>query len=237
MRQSFERKVVIKTQCEIEELGAVIAVKLGRDHFFVSSKEYHAHMKKHPHANPVTVIERQKLFAYYSKEELKEAFLSVRNQKYLEIIQLGYTKDSFKVLKEAAANPDRVLWMDRSNHLLYQMDTDMPRPIPFYMDYIKGITNGDFDLDKAYKILSKNPWVSQLERVKIPDYNCDDNRTEGIHCSVLLPKEVWEKLVTMCRKKDSEFWSCRLDEHLFYKTYIRTDLLKVKPAYKGEPHE
>jgi hypothetical protein len=42
MSHIYERKIVIKTQCEIEERGPVIAVRQKKENFFVSSKEYHA---------------------------------------------------------------------------------------------------------------------------------------------------------------------------------------------------
>lgn len=240
MKQSLERRVTLITRCTIEESGAIIAVGIGKDYFFVSSKEYHAHMKERPNVNPITVLEGIKQYAYYSESELEKLFENSENTNIQELVHKGYSKSSFLSLKDAAANPSRVLWMDSSTFLLYPVGSDMPISTPMCLDYIRsGPTNTSFDLDKAYKILSKNPWVSNLERADVPYYNRDDGLEKELRLTVLLPQDVWDKLVKKCMKTDPEFWSCRLKEHLCYKPYLRTDLLGLKPAYvekKDENH-
>jgi len=231
MSQIYERKMVIKTQCEIEELGPVIAVRHSKKNFFVSSKEYHDKLKKHPKSNPVSVVEKLDHYTYFTEQEIKNIFLNIQHQKVHELMWDAFIKNPLKVLKEAAANPDRVLRIDTSTYLLYPMGSDIPIPIPLYLDYIEGICDDEYDLDIALDILSKNPWVSELKRVDIPFYNkeCGD---EALCFKVLLPRDVWDKLIKKCKKNDSVFWSCRLHSHLCYKDYIKTDLLKVKSAYK-----
>jgi hypothetical protein len=240
MKQSLERKVTVITRCTIEESGALIAVGIGQYYFFVNSKEYRAHMKKHPNVNPITVLEDMKQYAYYSESEIEKIFENARYTSMLKLVEKGYSKNSFRALKDAAANPSRVLWMDGSTHLLYPVGSDMPVPTPLCLDYINhGPDDRTFDLDKAYKILSKNPWVSNLERADVPYYNRDDGLEKELRLDVLLPTDIWNKLVKKCRKLEPEYWSCRLREHLCYKPYLRTDLLGLKPAYvekKDEEH-
>jgi len=240
MKQSLERRVTVITRCTIEESGAVIAVGIGKDYFFVSYKEYLACIKVDPTINPIDVLEEMRQHAYYSESELKKIFDNARYTSVQELVEKGYSKNSFRALKDAAANPSRVLWMDRSTLLLYPVGSDMPIPTPLYLSYLNhGPDNRTFDLDKAYNILSKNPWVSELSREYVPDYNRHDGLEEEIKCDVLLPQDVWDKLVKKCMKMDPKFWSCRLPEHLCYKPYLRTDLLGLKPAYaekKDEEH-
>jgi hypothetical protein len=206
-------------------------VRQKKENFFVSSKEYHARLKKHPKSNPVSVVEKLDHYAYFTEKELKNIFLNIQSQKSHELMWDAFTKNPLRVLKEAAANPDRVLRIDTSTYLLYPMGSDIPTPIPLYLDYIEGIRDSEYDLDKAQEILSKNSWVSELERIDIPSYNGECGE-QALCFKVLLPKDVWNELIKKCKKNDSEFWSCRLHGHLCYKDYIETDLLKVKPAYK-----
>ena len=233
MKQSLERKVTVTTRCTIEESGALIAVGIGQYYFFVSSKEYHAHMKEHPAVNPITVLEDMRQYAYYSDRELDSIYENAPYTRMQELIIKGYKKNAFKALKEAAVNPERVLWMDSDTLLLYPVGSEMPKSTPIFLDYCNGgPDNTHFNLDKAYTLLYRNPYVIEVDREDVPYYNRDGGLEKELRVKVLLPQDVWEKLVRKCRKTDPEFWSCRIKDHLCYKPYLRTDLLGLKPAYR-----
>ena len=88
----------------------------------------------------------------------------------------------------------------------------------------------------AKKILKAHKWVSKVEKIDIPWYNCDSH-TEAVQFIVWLPQEEYDKLIRFYRdEKKEEFWSVRLKDSftspymLKDPTYGGFDLLGLYPA-------
>lgn len=233
-----KRKVTIITECELEEKGNVISVRLGKEFFFVSRKDFQAALKKHPHGNVVSMIEKLKRYSYYTQKELDSIFKNIQYQAFIDKVYETFGKNSLREIKKDAFNESRVLFFYDYAHLFYPLDSTMPMSIPYYMDYIKGdVCNNGFDLDKAEAILKKNPWVSEIQRIDIPYYNREEGKEKALQFKVLLPQDVWESMVKRLRKKDPknpDSWSCNIHYELVYRSWYKTDLLNLKLAYIGK---
>lgn len=79
---------------------------------------------------------------------------------------------------------------------IYRINSSYPIPMWRNKDYVGGITNGDFDLEKAKKVLEKQSWTRNVKIENIPHYNAYNGRTQGINFDYKLPsgKDLVEKL-------------------------------------------
>jgi len=231
----FEKSFTTKIVCEVEEHGKVTAVKIGKESFFLSSKDYAGIILRHPKWNIVDVVTSlEKRYYYFTDKELKFIFKNIQYQSSLYLIYKAENRNVIELIQKSNFNEDNVLWFDSSCHLFYPVDSDMPMSIPIHVGYIEGVDNEYYDLDRAYKILKGDARVSEIKRIEIPYYNQDD-ATWAIEFKVLLSQKEYNSIVRLCRKQDPEYWMCHLKDHLFYKSYLKTDLLKLKPAYRGKP--
>ena len=233
---SMKFQKVVKTVCEIEEFGEVIAVKNGDPFYFISTKEFHAACASHPRKNKIDLIAGLRHYIYLTNKELRDIFKNIQYQTFLEIVWDAYHKDPMRVIRSKTFDVSRVLYFDQSCHLFYPVDSDMPLSVPMYVQYIGGVDNRDYDLDKVLAILGKDSRVSEIQKIEIPYYNQDEDRTHAVEFKVLLPQKQYDSLVRHCRGLGKEFWSCRMKECLCYRSYRTEDLLKLKPAYviRGE---
>lgn len=122
---------------------------------------------------------------------------------------------SQKILQDPDFSPTKLLYFYSNAHLFYPFRGSMPLTRPYRIGYIGGVTNGDYDLQAAERILRANPWVSEIEFCKIPYYNQGKGRNAAVEYTVCLPQEVHDQLVTYHRDtKGDKFWSCRIKEGL-----------------------
>ena len=90
---------------------------------------------------------------------------------------------------------ENVLWFDYSSHLVYRLGQEAPVSGVFHFDYIGGVNNKDFHIEKVFEHLRKNPEVLEVEMEEIPYYNRDINYTKGLSMKVCISQakmnEVW----------------------------------------------
>lgn len=89
--------------------------------------------------------------------------------------------------------------------LYYPFNADFPRSPGYFYDEIEGPNNTDFDLDKAFGILSSNDYVWELKRVQVHPYDDFDETTEALSYKIKLPQTEFENLVTFHSGKDYLF--------------------------------
>ena len=127
--------------------------------------------------------------------------------------------------------------MQYENYLIYSIDNKMPISIPMKFDYISGnITNKNFDLDKALKILKKNKFVLDCSIQDIPWFNRDNDETKYISYVVYLDQKTYDKVILKAKEMDKKFWSVRIEELInpIYWGYDFEDILGINEAYIGE---
>jgi hypothetical protein len=145
--------------------------------------------------------------------------------------------DCLETITERGFDPQNLFYLDTSCNLIYGYRQKNPYSRPYRIDYIGGIDNGEFDLSRAEEILSAHPWVTAIERIDIPYYNCDGGRNRAIEFTVNPPQEDFEKLVELFRdEKKEEFWMCRLKDifGVGCRYYEGVDPLGLCAALKNE---
>jgi hypothetical protein len=129
-------------------------------------------------------------------------------------------------------NLDKVLWINDNDFMVYQIDAKYPLSMPIHIDYIEGVTEEYYDLDKARQILRKSPYVSNIEEIEIPYYNQTDDCKKAIEFSVYLPQYIYEKLIKLCKKQNKKYWSCKLEENLIEIWNKNLGILGLREAVK-----
>ena len=140
--------------------------------------------------------------------------------------------DGFKDDKEI--DLDRVLCPYHSGHMVFSIKNLYPIPTVMHFDYIGGVENEHFYIDKALEHLKKNKFVLEVAKEEIPYYNCSPNHTHGLKMKVLFSDEMFTKMWN-CVKK-SEFPTVRMKELVcaYYRTSKKIDPLGIKPFIKPE---
>lgn len=90
---------------------------------------------------------------------------------------------------------------------VYRIDETEPIPLWREQDYISGITNENYDLNEAKKIIKKLSWVRNVKIRAIPYYNCSRNCDEFLGFDYKLPssKDLAKKLKEIPMFKDGYF--------------------------------
>jgi len=118
-----------------------------------------------------------------------------------------------KLLLSSDFKKSLVLRYDSSNHLFYKIGSNIPMSMPYHISYIGGVTNGNFDLSVAKRILEKHPWVSNVNHIDIPYYNAEKDCDEAIEFAATLPQRKLNQIVTLLRDDlKIEYWSSRLKD-------------------------
>lgn len=111
---------------------------------------------------------------------------------------------------EEVFDSNRVCKFCGSSDLLFRYGKEAPLSSVYNFDYIGGIATNYFDVDAAFKHLSKHLNVLKCSIKEIPYYNREDDFTRGISMSVLLPQEdtdvIWDFY------KNDKYPSCRLKD-------------------------
>jgi hypothetical protein len=149
----------------------------------------------------------------------------------------GYAdRNSLKILREKGFDQKNLVFLWSEANLFFRFRGEMPITRPYFIHYIGGVTNSDYDLDKAEKLLKANRWVSEVEHHNIPYYNRDEGRSKALHFVVRLPQKEYDKLVRYYRdEKKEEFWTVRLKDSLSAAWCLDDhDVLGLKAALKAK---
>ena len=95
---------------------------------------------------------------------------------FFEELEKYSGQNSIDILKKVGFDKSNLVWFWSDSHLFYRFRGDMPITRPYLVDYIGGVCNDHYDLDKAETILKKNRWASQIEKIDIPYYNADTSQ-------------------------------------------------------------
>lgn len=116
--------------------------------------------------------------------------------------------DQFKDDKEI--DLDRVLCPYHGGHMVFGIKDLSPIPTVMWFDYVGGIENEHFYIDKALEHLKKNKFVLEVEKEEIPYYNATNNHTHGLNMKVLLSDAIFKTMWNHVKK--SEFPTVRMKE-------------------------
>jgi hypothetical protein len=114
------------------------------------------------------------------------------------------------------------------DNTFYRLGEELPISMPYYICYIGGVTNGNFDLNVAEKILKKNKYVSNIKKIDIPYYNSERGNDTAVEFSVRLPQKKFDKIYSDLSKE--KFFSMK---NIFSNFYIYDgypDILGLKKA-------
>ena len=216
MKNIYTKEKVIKYKTEILEINKDLALIVDRQNSRVTQETLveRKSLKFNRKKNTYDLKQDFKWGEWgYYKPEIFDEF------KKKHFTQINYHKFKIKVLKELQAgnniNKRNILRFDASSHLVYRLGQEAPVSGIYVFDYIGGVDNKDFHIEKAYKHLKKLKSVLSVKKETIPYYNSSRYRTEGLMMEVLLPQtkinELWEEV------KIDPYPSCRLKDNIIPK--------------------
>lgn len=82
---------------------------------------------------------------------------------------------------------------------IYRIDKETPIAMWRHHDYIGGICNDKYDLEKAAKVLRKKSWIRSVEIKEIPYYNQEEGHTHAVEFDYKLPSK--KDLVILRKEK------------------------------------
>lgn len=93
-------------------------------------------------------------------------------------------------------------WLNQDG-FVYSITDKIPLSFWTYQDYISGIRNDRYDLEKALNYLNhlKKHVIRNIKLIDIPYYNADDETTNAIEFEYRLPRSMLEKFKNLKSKK------------------------------------
>ena len=233
-------KIIQPAQIQFKTVRDIMAVKIPKEllpmegedwSFFLDLKQVKS--LKIKTLDLKTLQHHKKLRRYYLIEKtLLNKFLTRNGWDNV----IGQT-DSLKALRDPFFDPQRLFYPWRDAHLLYKFREEYPLSPTYDVGYIGGVTERDYDLDKAQKILRNDSRVSNVRLMEIPYYNQNPECKKACAFSVRLLQEEHDKLVHYYRdEKKEEFWSCRVKDSLATSYFLAPfDVLGLQAALKVDP--
>jgi hypothetical protein len=247
------RSITYTDKIEITHIDKAVAIKYRKrtkaagdgGNFFVSKKDFDAAMKNKKNVfSAIASIDRR--YHFYDEEFLdiitNKGFIGRENDMY-KCMQKGLSEGCFKS-GNYDIDEDRLFYFYGAAHLFYKLDAKNPISIPIRIDYISGVTNGDFNLTMAYNALNHSPHVWDVKKSGIPSYNCFDGRNSAIEFTAKLPQKIYDQLCEYYRDalKDRH-WTCRVKDAYVYRPHLfdakkkppfDPDFFGLEPCYTGE---
>jgi len=213
-------KIIQPKQIETATLGDILAVKIPKILMASSDNDFYFFIDIKSLKDKVLDLNKlvydSSIRRYYHIDDfnsLKD--LIPGTDEFYDQFENSNKQNSLKLLKSKKFSTKNLYYWYSEAHLWYRFRSNNPLTRTYQLDYIGGVTNQDYDLDKAERILKKNKWVSKVKRIEIPYYNQDLDRTSAIEFEVCLPQKVYDKLVKYYRDKiKEEFWTCRIKDAL-----------------------
>jgi hypothetical protein len=216
-RVSSKKTVRYENIIDYEKKGSVCAVRViklvndkevGRDSFFASWGD----IKKNQKGKNLTVatfnIDRDRQYFLFDPERFKavEDCFARGVQFYEELNDASIKGDAIELMQSEEYDPKWLIRFKSYDHTFFRLGQDKIMSMPYRVDYIGGVTNGNFDLDRAEEILRKNKYVYNVERIDIPYYNADSGNDRAVEFSVRLTQQKLNNLLKYekghCRVKD-----------------------------------
>jgi len=246
--KTFKRDTIHTDTVEYKVLDDCVAISINLHkalkplEFFASRSDWDKSVEKYKEDLVAAALGIKKEYVYY-ETKFWEKF-NIKGFSYPEIWEdLGNIVVSpFNAIRRKTFDASKLVWFYGDAHLFYGLDTKNPLSTPYRVDYIGGVTNGDFDLRKAETILKANPNVWAVELIDIPYYNCFDGRSVAVEFMVRLPQDTYNQVCEYFRDTmKEEFWTCRVKDVLVYRPYwndlvnvpFDIDILGLKEAYIG----
>lgn len=233
----FTKEKVVKYKDEIIEVSDSLMLVTKRANSKITSQtlieKAYLKIKKKKNTYKIELPKSKKRldWRYFSPDIIDE----IKTTHMTKINTDKYELDPFKELKKHGKLKEKnILWFDYSAHLVYRFKQDAPVSGIYTFDYIGGINNRDFHIEKAFKHLQKRKSVLKVEMVDIPYYNSESHYTKGLEMELILPQaalnKIWEEV------KSDEFASVRLREHIIPKYWQKsaTDPLGIKKFLRTE---
>lgn len=237
---SFKREVILKDEVEVIELSKCLAVSLDiksesiKGDFFVDKKDAVGWGK-----NPYELTEIKKKYYYYGDK----FWAQINKSGFYGNDEIWKLLDSDKInpmdaIKLPDFNEDNLTWFDGASYLLYRLGEINPISLPYHRDYIGGIDNGEYNLEKVLKVLKENPNISQIKEIRIPYYNQDSGKTRAIEFVVKLPQETHDVFCNHYRDvRKEKFWTVRIKDCIVWRPWHKEaygadfDVLGIKDCY------
>jgi len=149
------------------------------------------------------------------------------NNKYLqELARYGYSgkNNDYKFKGKRSSKPFSDL--DKKNftlihdefdsHMVFDIN-DKALPVGVFFDYIDAhMNNGNYNLKKAHKHLSKRKDIHELSDItEVEWYNRDDECKEYIHFLWEPPVSAYRKMWKRCLELSDKFPSCQMHQAIF----------------------
>lgn len=224
----YEREIKYTETLTIEELPNSFLITGLYGDFVAARGELEA--AKQQNADPFVFAKGLRRFRVYPPEVLDLITTTGMSKNLDEYLYKEYpvslATHSVEEIEKTA------IYFDSASHLFYDLHSNFPISRAYFSDYIGGICNSNFDLDKAELILKqreKEGLVWGIKRKKIPYYNASKYNNEAVEFYWRLPQEMYNQRVVECQAK-GQFWSVLLKE--ISPLYGHSDVLGLKAAYK-----
>ena len=230
---TFKKVVTTKYLTEIIEVSPEVLLIVEKANYKITSETFV--LKKDCKINKTKqnyqIINKAKdtldraRWQYFSSDILDDIKTKHMTEIDTRVFQLSPYKE---LMDKGNLNLENVLWFDYSSHLIYRLGQEAPVSGVFIFDYIGGVSNKDFHIEKVYEHLQKNPEVLEVKINDISYYNRGHNYTQGIFMKVCISQakmnKVWDRV------KKSPYPSCRLKDAFipFYWEQTKADPLGIK---------
>lgn len=194
--------------------------------------DYYFSSKKLPLDSNSKEINLRSKFKYYYYD--KKIFNEFKTKHFTDIEFEKFEIPFESLLKdEEKVDLSRVLCPYYNGHMVFCIEDLYPIPTVMLFDYVAGIDNEYYHVDKTLAHLKKNKFVLEVEEERIPSYNASANRTHGLKMKVLFSDEMFRKMWDSVKK--TEFPSVRIKE-LVCCAYTKNtiDPLEVKKFLKSK---
>jgi len=238
----ISKKVVINTEdiVDYQIKNGVVAVRLismsngkevSRDNFFITVDSMKNSQRG---ANPTIAtfsnIPVDKRFWLCDPKNFKlvEKDFAMGIEFYKSLHKSMVECDAIDYMNSKQYNKKNLIRFKSYDHTFYRLGEEIPISMPYHIGYIGGITNGDFDLKIAEKIIKKSKYTSNIEVTKIPYYNSEKGRDMAVEFSVCLPQKKFNDIYSTFKGDNLFNMKDVFASFYYYKDY--PDILGLEKA-------
>jgi len=214
--KSISKKVVINTEDTVDYQikNGIVAVRLisisnkkevNRDNFFITVESMKKSQRgKNPTISTFFNIPEDEKFKLCDPKKFKlvEKDFSEGVQFYKSLNDSMVEFDAIDYMNSKGYKKKNLIRFKSYDHTFYRIGEDIPISMPYHISYIGGVTNGDFNLALAEKILKKNKYVYNVEMEEIPYYNSEAGRDRTVEFSVQLPQKKFNEIYSILSGND-----------------------------------
>lgn len=227
LQKHNKRKVIYENETYSIGNKKNIAIHVSKQNGKV--KSYNIFSSKIPFASKLEKSHIEFTYYYYDQKIFDEFktknFTEINFEKFL--IPFGSFKDDKEI------DLSRVLCPYYNGHMVFCIKDLYPISTVLWFDYIGGVDNEYYYIDKALNYLKNNKFVLEVKKEEIPHYNASFYRTQGLKMKVLFSDKMFRKMWNYVKK--DEFPTVRVKE-LACCHYIKNkiDPLGLKKFVKPE---